>query len=137
MNHPMQPDLFPLQAARNSLRGTSPTTQARKTNGQFRAAGRAGSFWLALAMDKFETFLKAVRAEQRGARSVDQGFEFTFEGFRVWAESNGLPPPASLNAWGALPSAAKRAGLCESTGRADTAKRAESHGRLVRVWRAR
>jgi hypothetical protein len=103
----------------------------RKRNGQFRAMKRAGQQWASKALDMLAEWLAERQRNGTGA-TVD----FTFEDFRLFAEGNRLPAPASLNAWGALPTAAKKLGLCAQTGRAEAAKRPESHGRLINVWRA-
>lgn len=101
----------------------------RKSNGQFKALKHAGRKW--------QTDMIAVLRKylfHRGQASVCGKPEFTFEEFRVYAEMTGHPAPASVNAWGALPLCACRAGICKWTGRVSAGVRAESHGRLLKVW---
>ena len=129
-----QSSLFdlPLTTPRQRRRSeSSGEARTRKMNGQFAAANKAGSLWMELALDKLRLFLRERKAE--AASGIGQP-EFTFEEFRVRSEIESWPLPSSVNAWGALPSAAARKGLCKFTGRAVEAKRAESHGRLVKVW---
>lgn len=112
-----------------SKRAPRDTAQTRKTNGQFKAERKAGSPWFESMLKHIPRYLAELSSKQIAPP------EFTFEGFRMYCESRDLPAPASVNAWGALPSHAKRAGMCEWTGRVMSAVRPESHARLMRVWR--
>lgn len=111
-------------------RRPSATARMRKINGQFHAEKKAGKVWQENAIILLCKFIKTVVM----SRAVCS--DFTFEDFRLYAESNGLSKPRSLNAWGALPSAACRQSICEWTGRVSVANRPESHARLIKVWRA-
>lgn len=111
-------------------RKASETARLRKLNGQFLAEKKAGKLWQENALILLRKFIKHV---VRG-NCVEQ--PFTFEDFRLYAESSGMPAPRSLNAWGALPSAACRALICTWTGNVKPANRPESHARLIKVWRA-
>lgn len=106
--------------------------RVRKLNGQFKAAskrGRDGSLWLPLALNRLRGYLQTIRSNIGNS-------EFTFEQFRAHAEQSMWPAPASVNAWGALPAQAAKAGLCEWTGRVTEARRPSSRARLIKVWRA-
>lgn len=130
----MQADLF--GAAPRKARVSIPrdNAQARRRNGQYKAVKKAGSLWVREALKKLEQFIKDRKADAIG--SPTSTAEFTFEEFRARSEIEGWPLPSSVNAWGALPKIAADAKLCEYTGRVAYAKRVESHGRLVKVWRA-
>ena len=102
--------------------------QVRKANGQFLAARRAVKLWQENAMVALRRFLDHhVRPDPIG--------EFTFEEFRLYCAMRDMEEPKSLNAWGSLPAAARRAGLCAWTGRVKPAIRPASHGRLIKIWR--
>lgn len=107
----------------------SESGRVRKSNGQFLAAKRAGKLWQVNALLALQKFIVSAKEKASG--------EFTFEEFRLHCAVNDLPEPESFNAWGALPTAACRLGLCEWTGRVTTAVRASAHARLIKVWRAK
>ena len=99
----------------------------RQHYGQQLAITKAGIDWQSEALSALRAYL-VIRGD---------GAEFTLEDFRVWAESTGVIfPPASINAWGSVPKAAVRAGICRPTGKVKKAQRPESHARLIRVWEA-
>ena len=101
----------------------------RKANGQLLAANKAGERWRLQALSALAEYLAYLRDLAGHAPT------FTFDAFRSWSEINGrLAPPVSLNAWGPLPAAAVRIGLCMDTGRAVQAQRELSHARLVKLW---
>lgn len=128
-------DGVPVRRRRSGLEA-----QQRKRNGQFKAADKAGSAWMADMLEELRRWLAALPAGhgEAFAHGVTKAPKlFTFEEFRCHCEERGLPPPASLNAWGALPSSATRDDLCRWTGQAVPAKRPESHGRLVKLWEVR
>lgn len=105
--------------------------QQRKIDGQFSAAKNAGQRWL-------ENVLIALRryidTEVRSAPAVNT---FTFENFRLWcAVRKVVEEPKHLNAWGAVPSMAFRAGMCRWTGQFTVAQREEAHCRYIKVWEA-
>lgn len=104
------------------------TAKTRKEAGQQLAMFNSG-LWRETVLDLLRRFAKARR---------NNGIpDFTMDHFRSWAETHTqLKAPHSLNAWGALPRLAMKAGIIKPTGMIDTAKRPASHGRLVRVWRA-
>jgi hypothetical protein len=105
----------------------------RKASGQQLAANKAGQRWRLQALSALAVYLSYLR-DLSGRHSAPT---FTFDAFRSWSEINGrLAPPNSLNAWGALPAAAVRIGLCTDTGRAVQAQRELSHARLVKLWMA-
>jgi hypothetical protein len=125
-----QPPLFDnLPSPPRPRRAPRDSAQKRKENGQFAAERKAGAAWFDAMLKALPRYLAELASKQIAPP------DFTFEGFRMYCETKGLPAPASVNAWGALPSHAKRAGLCEWTGRVMSAIRPESHARLMRVWR--
>lgn len=101
----------------------------RKANGQFLAERKASSVWQEDSLSLLRRYIDSLRA-------VTSAPLFTFEGFRVYAELGGHPAPASLNAWGSVPRAACRDRICIWSGQVSSGARAESHGRLLKVWRA-
>lgn len=101
------------------------TATLLKEVGQHRAAVKAGSDWIDDALYMLRRYLVTHDNEH-----------FTFDDFRAWALTQGLSEPESLNAWGSLPRIAKKEGLCFPTSKVEPARRAASHGRIVRVWRA-
>ena len=103
----------------------------RKSNGQFLAAKRAGKVWQESTLDALDRFIAEMKDKCKGNLSQVQ---FTFEEFRIYCEVRGMPAPASLNAWGSLPSIAARKGWCRWSGGVRCAIRAESHGRILKVW---
>lgn len=103
------------------------TAIERRDNGQQRALWKAGNPWVEQALNSLRLFL---------CDRMDDGCElFTFEQFRIYAEEQGLPEPASINAWGALTKSAVAAGLCKATDQFIKANRPASHARMIRVWR--
>ena len=104
------------------------TATERKRMGQDLAEVKAGREWQQEALVQLKSWL----AIQDGW-GCDIGPVFTFDQFR---ESGFAPEPVSVNAWGTLPRAAVKAGICRATDRTVSAHRPESHGRLVRLWRA-
>lgn len=110
-------------------RPASQTAALRKSNGQFLAARRAGKLWQENAIVALRKYLGAIQSMNVPT--------FTFEDFRTYCEIEGMPEPASLCAWGALPSVACKLGLCQWTGTVRAAVRPASHGRLIKVWIAK
>lgn len=96
-----------------------------KEQGQETALEHAGESWQSLALAKLEQFLGMTRT-----------VPFLFEDFRDYATCNGLPEPASHNAWGALCGLASRRGLIEPTGHVLKSKHAQGHARRALEWRA-
>lgn len=122
-----QPGLFAELPAPRPRRPRHPEGELRKANGQFLAIKRAGQLWQENALVALRKFLKTVHG--RAITPV-----FTFEEFRVYCEIEGMTPPASFNAWGALPKVAVKAGLIAWTGGYVKAVRAEAHARPIKLW---
>lgn len=95
---------------------------ALKEQGQLLAAEKAGSEWVEAAISKLGDYLKTGSSP------------FRLEEFKAWALADGLPEPASCNAWGAFPGIARRRGLIVFAGAFDVARAASAHGRAVRLW---
>lgn len=123
-----QLDIFGEPTFRQPRRRPDMEARVRKSNGQFLAAKRAGKLWQVNALLELQRFIARVKANASG--------EFTFEEFRLHCAVVDLPEPVSVNAWGALPTAACKLGLCEWSGRFAAAVRPESHNRYIKVWRA-
>ncbi len=60
---------------------------------------------------------------------------FGMDQFRAWGLENGLPEPKSINAFGALPKIACRAGLIEPTGQYTKSMLSSAHRRAIQLWR--
>lgn len=114
------------------IRREAPAVE-RKKNGQWLSSKKAGEKWMHQALAALTAFIEGLRKASRDQCDVT----FTFDAFRAhFVETLGNEEPASLNAWGSLPRAACKAGICEWTGTVDHARRSASHARLVKVWRA-
>ncbi|KVE35701.1 hypothetical protein [Burkholderia sp. BDU5] len=94
-----------------------------KAEGQAKAVKRAGSEWLATALSRLKDYALESYAYGQG--------EVTIDGFR---ESQHAIEPSNVNAWGALPRAAVKAGILTPTSRTVKAKRVKAQARVVRVW---
>jgi len=96
--------------------------EALKERGQQLALFNAGEVWQDHAMAQLRRF-----AAQRG--------EFTMEQFRYEFLTQGNDEPPSPNCWGALTTAAQRAGVIEHTGKYVKAVSARTRAHRVSVWK--
>lgn len=94
-----------------------------KQEGQAKALKRAGSEWLATALERLKEY--AVD------HYIGGGLGLTIDGFRA---SPYAIEPANPNAWGSLPKAAVKAGVLVPTARTVKAARPQAQARVVRVW---
>lgn len=76
--------------------------------------------------------LKIFCAERKAAGD----HEFSVEEFKAWLQEKEFAPPHSHNSWGALTTAARRAGLIAVTGKCTLARAPSAHARLIGIWRA-
>lgn len=125
IQHVEQLSFFDARPSGQPRRHTSEAA-LRKSNGQFLALKRAGKVWHDNAMMELEKYLKKIKGNKVNS--------FTFEDFRLHCEVQGLSEPASLNAWGAIPNSARRAGLCAWSGGFQQATRPASHSRFIKTW---
>lgn len=95
-----------------------------KQVGQQRAADRAGSAWVELALAHLRKFCR------------HRSSPFRWEEFRAAATADGLPDSPSHKVWGALPQMATREGIVRFTGRFEAARSPATHGHPVRVYEA-
>jgi hypothetical protein len=96
-------------------------SRRRKERGMSLAASR-NSEWIALALEDLRVF----------AAGQD---EFVLEGFRARQVLLHRPMPTNHHAWGALASAAIRAGIIEPTGRYVKARSVKTHAHPIAVYR--
>lgn len=102
---------------------TATTGEALKARGQAAAARRSGSEWVAGTLNALRQF--CLDQYKRGVTRI------TVDEFRA---ERRVAEPESLNAWGALPKAAAKAGFLRDTGMAEKATRTTARARLVKVW---
>ena len=129
MNASAQLSFFEAGIARQQRRAAPMgSASLRKSNGQFLALRRAGKQWMENTMVALPVFLATLKAAHTDT--------FTFEEFRVFCTMRNMAEPHSPCAWGAVPAAACRAGLCVWTERVQPAVLAASHNRIIKVWKA-
>ena len=97
--------------------------RAARDDGIARAAKRAGSAWMAMAVLDFARFVRA-----RG--------EATLEQWRYDWLSRAMPGPERHNAYGAVAMAAARRKLVVNTGRYVKATSVKTHAHPVPIWKA-
>lgn len=61
--------------------------------------------------------------------------DFTGEEAQVWMVREGLPRPASSNAWGSVFNSAARRGLIKKTGQYRNSQKPSARSRAIPVWR--
>ena len=94
-----------------------------KAAGQAQAIKHAGNGWLEKALERLK--------EYATARWLDGYLAVTIDEFR---SSPYAIEPHHVNAWGALPRAAVKAGILTPTPRTVKAKRVKAQARVVKVW---
>lgn len=78
-------------------------------------------------------YLFAIFCNERKAEGET---EFSVEDFKEWLALRDFPLPRHHNSWGAITTAARKAGFIEMTGKCTAAKSPSAHARLIGVWRA-
>lgn len=94
--------------------------------GAQQALSTAGKDWHGVALQISLVYLRDIG--YKGA---------LFEDVRMLAERNGLPPPPSPNAWGAVCLHLSKLRLIEKTGEYRGSRSIRSHARVQPVWRSK
>ena len=115
-----QLDIFSRTPTRISRRGME-----RKQAGQERALKNEAPEWRVAALVLLEKFCSQHHA----------GHAFAFEDYRTFALSRGLQHPHAHQCWGALASAAAKAGMIERTGDYRPANSPRTNRHPVTMWR--
>jgi len=98
-----------------------------KEEGQALALEHAGRPWAEQAVELLTVFCFSGPGRKR---------PFALEDFRMWALAQGLPEPASPNAWGALPRIGIRDNLMRATGQYRAARSPLTHAHPVMTYTA-
>ena len=103
------------------------TSMQLKERGMQLALFKSGEGWIEQTIQNLRRFCAIRKAEGRR--------EFRMEEFRHYIERNGLPLPASANAWGSVPRIGVKHDLIRATGRYEKATSPATHCHPVMTYK--